>query len=64
MEEEQFALIDKQYKIISMDNGESFQLYDLINDEGEKTDRSGDEPEIYRSMQQQLLSWIESVKSK
>ncbi len=64
MEEEQFALIDKQYKIISMDNGESYQLYDLINDEGEKTDLSAEEPEIYRSMQEHLLSWIESVKIK
>ncbi len=62
VEEEQYALVDRQYKIISMDDGISFQLYDLLADEGETTDISGKEPEIYKEMHNQLLTWIRSCK--
>ena len=64
VEEEQYALIDKQYKIISMDDGKSFQLYDLISDEAETTDLAGTQPEIFREMQNQLLTWISSCKEE
>ncbi len=62
VEDEQFALIDKQYKIISMDDGNSFQLYDLIADEGESTDLADEKPEIFKKMQKDLLTWIKSCK--
>jgi arylsulfatase A-like enzyme len=62
VEEEQFALVDRQYKIISMDDGISFQLYDLLADEGETTDISAEEPDIYKEMHNQLLTWIRSCK--
>jgi arylsulfatase A-like enzyme len=61
-EDEQFALIDNQYKIISMDSGNSFQLYDLIADEGESMDLAEEKPEIYIKMQKELLTWINSCK--
>jgi len=62
VEEEQFALIDEQYKIISMDDGNSFQLYDLIADEGESLDIADEMPDILKTMQRELLSWIQSCK--
>ncbi len=61
-EEEQFALIDRQYKIISMDDGLSFQLYDLIADEGETTDLAGEQPDVFNDMKDELLAWIRSCK--
>jgi len=61
-EEEQFALIDRQYKIISMDNGLSFQLYDLIADEGETTDLAREQAEVFKDMKGELLTWIRSCK--
>jgi arylsulfatase A-like enzyme len=63
-EEEQFTLIDKQYKIISIDDGHTYQLYDLIADEGESNDIAGENPEIFKKMQAELLSWIESCKNQ
>ncbi len=64
VEEEQYALIGKQYKIISMDDGQSFQLYDLVPDIAETTDLSGTHTEIFAEMQNQLLTWIKSCKGE
>jgi len=61
-QEEQFALIDRQYKILSMDNGSSFQLYDLMADEGETTDIASEHPEVLNDMKDELLTWIRSCK--
>jgi arylsulfatase A-like enzyme len=60
-EEEQFALIDHQYKIISMDNGLSFQLYDLLADEGETTDLAGEQPDVLIDMKDNLFAWIKTL---
>jgi arylsulfatase A-like enzyme len=60
--EEQLALIGRQYKIISMDNGLSYQLYDLIADEGETTDLANEHPDILKNMKDELLAWIKSCK--
>jgi arylsulfatase A-like enzyme len=60
--EEQFALIDSQYKIISMDNGISFQLYDLTVDQEETTDLSSEHSDILKDMKDELLAWIRSCK--
>ena len=61
-EEEQYALIDRQYKIISMDDGLSFQLYDLMADEGETTDIASEQPDVLNDMKDELLAWIRSCK--
>lgn len=62
VKEEQFALIDSRYKIISMDNGSSFQLYDLYLDEGETTDIALAQPAVFNEMKNKLLDWIKSCK--
>ena len=60
-EEEQYALIGRQYKLISMDNGSTYQLYDLLADEGESMDISDKEGDVFSDMKQQLQVWIESL---
>lgn len=60
--EEQYALIDEQYKLISVDNGLSFQLYDLIADEGERRNIALDQAEVFADMKQKLQDWITCCK--
>ena len=62
VEEEQFALVDSRYKLISMDNGTSFQLYDLVEDEGETTDIAPEQPAVFNDMKNKLFFWIRSCK--
>ena len=64
IEEEQFTLIGERYKLISMDDGNSYQLYDLVSDIAETTDLSGTHPEIFAEMQNELLTWIKSCKGE
>lgn len=51
---EQMALVDAQYKLISVDNGSTFQLYDLIVDGAEIQDVSSVHPDIKAEMQANL----------
>ncbi len=55
--------VNNQYKLISIDNGESFELYDLINDKGEKNNIILEHPELAENMKKELYVWIESVES-
>jgi arylsulfatase A-like enzyme len=61
-ESEQFALIDGRYKLISMDNGVSYQLYDLDHDISESQDISSELKVISASMQRMLEDWIREVR--
>lgn len=63
-DDEQFAWINEQYKLISVDNGRTYQLYDLLNDISETRDVSDIYPEIKLSMKEQLLSWIDEVREE
>lgn len=58
----QMAISDNDWKLISRDNGKSFELYDMINDATEKTDLSFTRPEQVASMKAQLQTWIESCR--
>jgi len=58
---EQLAFIGNQYKIITIDNGNTYQLYDLIKDVGETTDLSSEFPEIKQNLLNQLNSWSKSI---
>ena len=59
--EEQWALVDHKYKLISMDNGDSYQLYDIVEDQGETTDLSERLPEITSDLQKRLTNWSGSL---
>jgi arylsulfatase A-like enzyme len=58
----QRALIADRYKIYSSNGGESFELYDIINDPGESRDLSLELPEIKDTLINQLNNWIKSCK--
>ncbi|MEN8193213.1 MAG: sulfatase-like hydrolase/transferase [Bacteroidota bacterium] len=54
------ALIDDKYKIISVDKGNSFMMYDLKKDPGEQTDIKSDHPELFEKMKEELSAWQKS----
>ena len=55
--------VNNQYKLISTDNGESFELYDLITDRGEKINIIENKPEIGIKMKKELSKWLISVEN-
>jgi len=59
----QIALIDDRYKIISTDSGETFELYDLVDDPGESKDLAALEPTILETMVARLTEWRESCRN-
>jgi len=53
--------VNDRYKLISIDDGNTFELYDLINDPEETKDIFSNEIEISYQMQKELSGWMESV---
>ena len=60
---QKISWVNNQYKLISVDNGESFELYNLINDRAEKENIVQKEPEIVTKMKKGLFKWINSVEN-
>jgi len=56
----QYALEDNQFKLLSVDDGQSWQLYDLETDIGETTDLASDNPDIVADLRQHLDAWLAS----
>lgn len=54
--------VTQEYKLISNNNGENFELYNLLADEGEKENMILQHPEIAKKMKTELLDWIELCK--
>jgi len=59
--EEQLAFIGSQYKLITVDNGNSYQLYDLKNDIAETKDLSEKLPKKKEELLNQLKKWSLSI---
>ena len=59
----QVSLTDNRYKIYSSDKGKTFELYDLIDDPGEKNNIAKDKPEILGTMKKQFEKWRASCKA-
>ena len=57
------SLIGNRYKLISTDEAEVFELYDLINDPSETTDLSAQHPEIVGRMKAELMAWRQSCQA-
>lgn len=55
--------VNNQYKLISVNGGKSFELYNLIKDRGEKEDLSSLEPELVSEMKEELLIWMSSLEN-
>ena len=58
----QTAMIDNRYKIISVDGEKSYQLYDLEKDLEERNDLSQKHPEIVSRMKEDLEKWRQSCR--
>ena len=56
----QMALCDDRYKLISVDGGERWFLYDLVEDPGESRDLSEQHPLRVAAMREVLEQWIDS----
>ena len=53
--------VSQQYKLISKDNGATFELYDLLADEGEQNNIAAANPDIVARMIQELEAWLAAV---
>jgi arylsulfatase A-like enzyme len=58
----QIAIIDDRYKLVSLDRGESYALFDIIADPGETRDLAAERPETVRSMRAVLDEWRASCE--
>jgi arylsulfatase A-like enzyme len=56
----QLSLTDNRYKIYSKNSGESFELYDLIDDPAEQHDLAEKHPDIVQRMSRTVAEWRES----
>ena len=55
--------VDHQYKLISKDNGNSFELYDLLADPSEQNNIAPSNPDIVDRMRQEFETWATAVAS-
>ncbi len=61
---EQMSVVMGSYKLISIDSGKTYQLFNLQNDISEANDLATFKPDIYSSMINDLAIWIRDVKSE
>ena len=55
--------VDHQYKLISKNDGASFELYDLLADESETTNIAAANPEIVSRMTEEFQAWQTAVNN-
>jgi len=60
---QQRSLTDNRYKLISQDNGETYLLFDLLEDPGETKDLALEKPEVVEAMKATLDAWRASCES-
>ena len=58
----QVSLTDNRYKIYSSDKGETYMLFDLLEDPGETKDLAAEKPQILQSMKATLVKWRKSCQ--
>lgn len=61
--QQKLSWVTNQYKLISVENGENFELYDLLNDKSEKENIIEDNPELAEKLKSDLLVWLNSVEN-
>lgn len=54
--------VNQRYKLISVDDGDTFELYDVLNDPGEQKNIAKIHEDIVRKMQAELKQWMRSVE--
>ncbi len=60
--ENQTAVIDNRYKIVSLDGEKTYQLFDLVKDPQEDRDLAVAHPHIVQQMRQNLEAWRQSCR--
>jgi len=58
----QMVWLKNGLKLISIDDGSTFELYDLKKDKEEKVNIAADNPEILKTMKSELIAWLQSCK--
>jgi arylsulfatase A-like enzyme len=61
--QKKMSWVTPEFKLISTDKGETFELYNLISDKSEKNDIATDHPDLVKKMKSELFVWIESVNN-
>lgn len=54
--------VTQEFKLISTDMGETFELYNLLTDSGEKNNIIQENKELARELKLELLEWVESCE--
>ena len=54
--------VTQEYKLISTDEGQTFELYNLLQDKSETQNIIDKKPEMAAKMKDELLTWVESCK--
>ena len=63
MYRDKISWVNHQYKLISKNNGESYELYDLLDDKKEQFDIIDNNPLIAERMLRELNQWMSSVEN-
>ena len=58
----QVSLTGNRYKIYSKDRGKTYELYDLVDDPGEKRNIAAQHPDIVQRMRQTVEAWRQSCQ--
>ena len=59
----QLSWVNHQYKLITKNNGETYELYDLLNDVSEVKNIIKEKPELAKQMHEELDKWLVSVNN-
>lgn len=60
--QKRISWVTHQYKLISLDKGKTFELYDILNDPSEKNNIIESSPELRDELKADLDKWLESVE--
>ena len=55
--------VTQKYKLISTDEGQTFELYNLLEDKEERNNIASENTELVNTMKSELFAWIESCNS-
>jgi len=60
---EKMSWVTHQHKLISTDKGQTFELYDLVNDKREKNNTAAQNPQLVNKLKSELMAWIASCEA-
>ncbi len=60
--QKKISWVTQKYKLISIDKGATFELYNLLDDREERNNIASENTELVNTMKSELFGWIESCK--